>query len=183
MKKVVNKSGENFILRRLTPNDTEALGKYFNDLSELTRKNFGPHPLTQSYATFLCHRHLEKAIRFVLVDYEGNIQGYFIVDFGLVEYEADRYAGYRILVEEGKDVFFAPSISDRFQNTGIASQVMPHLLNLLKEDQVRSIILLGGVRETNPMAVRFYEKFGFNKMGGYMSDVYNIDMHLVLKSQ
>jgi len=178
MKKIVNKAGESFLLKRLTINDSEALGRYFGGLSEETKQKFGPHPLTQNYATFLCHKILENTLRFVLIDENKEIQGYFILDFELIDHEAERYLSFGIELNAGKDIFFAPSIADKYQNSGLASTVMPYIIELLKEEQANSMVLLGGTRESNPLAVAFYEKFGFKKTGGYHSDVYNYDMQL-----
>jgi len=181
MKKIINKAGESFLLKRLAINDSEALGRYFDRLSEETKQKFGPHPLTQNYATFLCHRILENALRFVLVDDNKEIQGYFIIDFDIIEHEAERYLSFGIELNAGKDIFFAASIADKYQNSGLASNVMPFIIELLKEEEVNSVVLLGGTRETNVLAVSFYEKFGFKKTGGYHSDVYNCDMQLTLQ--
>lgn len=178
MKAIISKSGENFILKRLTLNDSEALGRYFDNLSHETKQRFAPHPLNQAYATFLCHKILENALRFVLIDEQKEIQGYFIIDFDLIHHEAERYLGYGIELTAGKDVFFAPSIADKYQNQGLASLVMPYIIEIAKADSASSIILLGGTRETNPLALAFYEKFGFKKLGGYHTDVYNFDMQL-----
>lgn len=179
MKTITSKSGKNFIFKRLTVNDSEALGRYFEGLYNETRQRFAPHPLNPAYATFLCHKILENALRFVLVDEQKEIHGYFILDFDLIHHEADRYLNYGIELKAGKDVFFAPSIADKYQNHGLSSLVMPYIIEIAKVDSVASIVLLGGTRETNHLAMAFYEKFGFKKVGGYHTDVYNFDMQLV----
>jgi len=180
MQKVTNKTGQSFTLKRLSQKDSEALGNYFESLTETTRQKFGPHPLTKNYATFLCHRDIENAIRYVLVNDAGEIKGYFILDFNLIDHEAERYMQHGITLQAHKDVFFAPSIADDVQNSGIASQLMPYFIQTLRNDKVKSMVLLGGTRESNSLALHFYEKFGFKQVGGYQTDIFNIDMRLIL---
>lgn len=178
MNQITSKNGEEFLFRRLTENDSSNLARYFENLSAETRKKFQPHPLTKNYAIYLCHKSLENAIRYVISDEEKNIHGYFILDFDIVEHEAERYHSYGIELKDGSDAFFAPSVADNLQNTGLASQSMEIIIDLLKGESVNRLVLLGGTREDNPTALSFYEKFGFEKVGGYQTDIWNFDMQL-----
>ncbi|MDA3893832.1 MAG: GNAT family N-acetyltransferase [Salinivirgaceae bacterium] len=180
MREFHNHQGQKFKFRRLAEYDSEALGDYFENLSDETKQKFGPHALTKSYATFLCHRSLENAMRFVLEDEKSLIQGYFIVDFNLIDHEAERYASNGIELKMGKDVFFAPSLADNLQNSGLGSQVTNRIIEILKEDHISTVVLLGGTRENNQLALKFYENMGFKKVGGYQTDVWNFDMQLKL---
>lgn len=180
MSNIVSKKGELFRFRRLTEHDSENLGNYFENLSEETRRKFHPHPLTKNYAIYLCHKSLENAMRFVISDEEKNIHGYFILDFEIIDHEAERYHSYGIELKHGSDAFFAPSVADQLQNSGLASQSMEIIINLIKEESVNRLILLGGTREDNPLALAFYKKFGFKRVGGYQSDIWNFDMQLTV---
>lgn len=183
--KKIKSGNEDFTLRLLRCEDKVKLGKYFDLLSEETRKRFGPHPINCSYAEYLCdniHRDYYTA-RFVLEhDVSGDITGYFILDFNLSPHELKRYDEAGIKLNPFKDILFAPSISDKFQNSGLASLSMPYLIDFAEENQAESIVLMGGTQETNHRAIRFYEKFGFKKVGEYSTDVYNYDMILELNS-
>lgn len=180
MNQIISKNGEEFCFRRLTESDSENLGNYFENLSEETRKKFQPHPLTKNYAIYLCHKSLENAMRFVISDQDKNIHGYFILDFDIVDHEAERYHSYGIELTGGNDAFFAPSVADDLQNSGLASQSMEIIMDLLKDETVNRLVLLGGTREDNPLALSFYEKFGFEKVGGYQTDIWNFDMQLTV---
>lgn len=181
MSKIINMQGQKLRLRRLTENDAASLGDYFENLSEDTKEKFQPHPLTRIYATYLCHKSLENVMRFVISDNDKKIYGYFILDFDLNYHEAERYKDYGIRLEPGRNAFFAPSIDDKLQDSDIASQTMDILLELLREETVDRLVLLGGAREDNNQALTFYEEFGFEKVGGYKTDIWNYDMQLMLQ--
>lgn len=181
-------NGINYIFRGLRENDCDKLGEYFEELSQETRRRFGPHPLDKVFASELCDRVSFDyyTARFVIEDIEKNrIEGYFILDFNLSPHEYSRYAEFGSTSEEQgiklrpfKDVLFAPSIADSLQNKGLASEVMPFVIEFAKSKKAASLVLLGGTQETNTRAIRFYEKFGFRKTGGYLTEIYNHDMIL-----
>ena len=171
--------GSDYAFRLLGRKDASPLGEYFLSLSDTTRLRFGPHPLTADFAAELCSREDDSADRYLLLEGEaGIVKGYFILEYGMVDHEQDRYREQGVDLEEGRDIFFAPSLHDSVQGRGIASLLMPCLIRDARQRSVRSLVLLGGVRSTNELAVAFYRKFGFVACGGYESDVYNIDMRL-----
>ena len=45
----------------------------------------------------------------------------------------------------------------------------------------RSLVLMGGTQASNARAIRFYEKSGFVRYGGYQTDQWNHDMRLLLE--
>lgn len=170
---------ENTLLRLLDTKDIEALSAYFNGFSDDTKRRFQPHPFTPEVIQKICQHPDPNVQRYVLVR-EEQIIGYFILGNRVSQHEQDRYQAQGIVLEVKKDFRFAPSISDAFQNEGLASAVMPHLIDVAKQAGARSLVLMGGVQATNPRAIAFYEKFGFVRHGGYQTDVYNHDMRLVL---
>ena len=176
--------------RPLDRRDAAGLASFFQGLSPLTRSRFGPHPLDEETARGLCTRvDLDSALRFVLVaggeihqDQNPLIIGYFILNPEIPGHEAERYRSFGIQIESHRDCMFAPCLADPFQGKGLASQVIPLLLDQCRQRKYRSLVLLGGTRETNPGAIQFYRKFGFRKVGGYYTDVYNMDMQLILNT-
>lgn len=177
MTTVTAKDGTKSRFRLLAQNDQQALGDFFKKLSQQSRSRFAPHPLSSEFATQLCANLLtETAQRFVL-ECDGNIVGYFILQAKMSEHEALRYAQQGITLKTGEDLLFAPCIADPFQNKGLASLVMARLINHYQE-RVRSFVLMGGTQETNYAGRHFYKKYGFKEYGGYQTDIYNIDMRL-----
>lgn len=174
------KNGDSYFLRTIKKADASALGNYFTSLSSKTKSRFGPHPLTREYVALLCESEEDTADRYLLIEQStGDVHGYFILEYGMIGHEQERYLEKGLELEDGKDLFFAPSILDKVQNLGLASLVMPLLISEAKKNNFRSMVLLGGVRSTNERAIAFYEKFGFETCGGYESDVFNNDMRLL----
>lgn len=166
-------------LRRLIESDALALADFFINLSPLTRSRFAPHPLSMEFAKCLCiNLAADSATRFV-VDLDGKIIGYFILESKMSEHEAERYLQLGIILKSETDLLFAPCIADNYQNNGIANKVMVALINYYKND-VKSFVLMGGTQETNHCARHFYKKFGFQEFAGYQTEIYNIDMRLLL---
>ncbi|MBN2181790.1 MAG: GNAT family N-acetyltransferase [Sedimentisphaerales bacterium] len=160
--------------------DGLALGYFFGLLSDETKSRFAPHPLTPEYAKRLCiNESGDTAERFVL-ECDRKIIGYFILEYVMSVHEANRYRQFGVNLKSNQDILFAPCILDEYQNKGLASQVMMILIQHAKEKRMRSIVLMGGTQETNIIAKKLYEKYGFKKYGGYQTDIYNIDMRLEL---
>jgi len=178
--KIQDKAGTPYDLRRLHKSDAWALSIYFESLSQDTKKRFGPHELTHETAHEICYLEKDTAHRFIAITSSGTIAAYLILEFGMIDHERHRYKNYGIQLEAGKDVFFAPSVLDPFQNTGLASAVLSELISYIKTAGAISLVLLGGTQETNQLALGFYAKFGFQPLDGYQTEVFNIDMRLVL---
>lgn len=167
-------------LASLTERDAEALAGYFDGLSPASRARFQPHPLTRQAALQLCAETGASTIRLVLRT-ANEIIGYFILEPRMSVHEAGRFATHGIALESMRDLLFAPSIADAYQNQGYGSMAMPHLIDLARRHRARSLVLMGGTQATNARAIAFYEKFGFERIGGYWTDVFNHDMRLVLE--
>jgi diamine N-acetyltransferase len=175
--------GNPVILRLLLPGDGELLGRYFEGLSAETRRRFGPHPLTAGEAQNLCARiNRFDALRFVALVPGASpaIIAYFILMLGVTEHETERYAAYDIKLDGNLDCTFAPSVADDYQGQGLASLLMPALIDTARRMGKRSLVLMGGTQATNERAVHFYQKFGFEHVGDFQTDIENRDMILYL---
>ncbi len=178
-----SKSNKLLIFRELTQSDGEALGSFFESLSDETRSKYGPHPLTKEHALLLCIKIGIDNVKRLIILNTKEIIGYFVLDFNPFEHEAARYKEYGIELDERIDPVFAPCISDNYQNQGIASEAMKLLLNYARSKNLRSIVLMGGTQEPNKVAQSFYKKFGFKEYGRFYTDhngLNNIDMKLML---
>ncbi len=178
--------GERITFRLLRPEDAELLGRYFLRLSEETRRRFGPHPFTMEQAQKLCAEiNYYDTLRLIAVTEKGGqpqVIAYFILQLGIKEAEKKRYQAHGMVLDECKDCTFAPSVADAYQNRGLGSTLMPKILDLARRFGFQRMVLMGGTQATNYRAIHFYEKFGFRKVGDFLTKggVNNHDMILAL---
>jgi diamine N-acetyltransferase len=168
-----------FVLRFLARGDADKISNYFQSLGPESKRRFQPHPLTPEFSALICKESEPTALRSV-VECSGRIVAYFILEGEMSENEAGRYDHHGIQLQSGEDYLFAPSVADNYQNLGVASAAMPHLLSVARDLGARSLVLMGGTQATNAQAIGFYEKFGFKRFGGYQTDVFNHDMRVMI---
>lgn len=182
MKKFTTKNGETVTFRTLCHSDAEKLGQFFTALSDQTRSRFGPHPLSNDYAYQLCEKSDVNIIRYVVATSQ-QIIGYFIIDHNLYAHEKARYLDYGIELNFSKEPVFAPCICDDYQNQGVASYAMQVILEIAKERELKSLVLMGGTQAPNLLARQFYAKFGFKEYGEFFTNyngLNNIDMKVTI---
>jgi diamine N-acetyltransferase len=180
---IKSKSHETFIFRHFKQDDADILGEFFESLSDNTRSKFGPHPLTAEYASSTLCKTIgtDNVVRYVIAS-TREVIGYFILDFSEYPHERERYLNYGINLDFSCDPVFAPCISDKHQNQGIASLAMNAMLQIIDRSKVKSLVLMGGTQEPNVLARNFYKKFGFKELGEFHTDhngLNNVDMRLV----
>ncbi len=175
---ITAKNGTEFQFRALSKTDVRLLGNYFESLSAESRSRFAPHPLTHEHAHYLCFLENDSAKRYVVLpEQEDEIAGYFILDSRQSAHEVERYQAVGIDLSSGLHLLFAPSVADKYQNAGIASAAMPLLLQTAADLGADSVVLLGGTQSTNPTAIALYQKFGFQYVTSYWTDIENYDMY------
>jgi GNAT superfamily N-acetyltransferase len=172
-------------VREVRSNDEIELGIFFESLTDTTRKLYGPHPLNAKQAKQICEHLPEVDKKRFIAIHNRKIIGYFLFDFDHYPNEFDRYAKLDLSLNFKIDPVFAPCISDDYQGKGIASNVMPYLMEWAKSNRLRSIVLMGGTQEPNKRARKFYQNMGFQEFSWFYTannDVNNVDMRLVLSS-
>ena len=180
--------GDRFQIRPLLATDTERLGLFFDALTDASRRVYGPHPLNSEHAKVLCDQiDYGMSLRFValgpLPTAAQQIVGYMILDLGTRESDAGRYAQVGRPLDGSITATFAPVIADAWQEHGLGSAMIPVITEAARQVGRRQIVLMGGVRDDNPRARHFYEKFGFERVGGFVAGgVDNHDMILQLLS-
>lgn len=177
--------GETITFRLLRCDDEEMLARYFVGLGEETRRRYGPHPFTAEQAAKLCAElNYADTLRFLAVSTRSGapeIVAYFIVYLGPREGEIKRYSERGITL--GSDVCtLAPSVADAYQGLGLGSEVMRRVLDVMRRLGFRRMVLSGGTQATNDRAIHFYEKFGFRRVGDFVTPgpLNNHDMILTL---
>lgn len=172
--------GRKLSFRVLRSDDAPALGRYLEGLSAETRGWFAPHPFTAEVARKLCaDLDYRQTLRLIALSGTGDqeeVAAYFILHLGTRKGEQDRYRGYGIVLDDRTDCTFAPSVADAWQNRGLGSALMPHVLEVARQLGFRRALLSGGAQTANVRALHFYEKFGFRKVGAFRTSVDNQDM-------
>jgi diamine N-acetyltransferase len=157
------------MVRPLLRSDGAALGAYFLGLSEETRRRFGPHPLDQATADNLCTTiNVAEALRLVAVALgpaPQEIIAYFILLLDVTEDERARYSQSGIALHSQTDCTVAPSVADRYQNSGLGSRCFEHLIELARRLGRQRMLLLGGTQASNQRAIHFYAKHHFQTIG------------------
>jgi GNAT superfamily N-acetyltransferase len=163
-------------LRPLVAKDAQIVGTYFCGLSEDTRRRYAPHKFDQETADAICAN----------VDYADTIRmlatlpppagtpggqeqviAYFILQLGVRDGDRDRYQRLGIALDSETDCVLAPSVADAFQDRGVGSLVMAHVIAVARRLGRKRLVLMGGVRGMNDRAIHFYKKHGFCTVGTF----------------
>jgi diamine N-acetyltransferase len=179
------RSGQELLVRPLRADDAARLGEYLRSLSEQTRARYQPHPFDQQTANEICATLDPGAIlRLVAtvpaVGGEQRIIAYMLLKMGILEADQRRYEELGIPLDPATDSTFAPSVADDFQNQGVGSRMLRHIVQVAPKLGRRRIVLWHGVQATNDRAVHFYRRWGFRKVGEFTTDKNNYDMILDL---
>jgi len=181
---VTLKTGEAATLRPLSIGDADRFAAYLEALSAETRARWGPHAFDGETARAIC-RDIEsddvlRYIATIMQDGTEIIVGYVLLKMGVWDGDKARYAVLGIDLNALSDCTLAPSVADAYQNSGIGSMMVSHLLKCAPLLGRSRVVLWGGVQATNERAIHFYSKCGFQKVGEFYTDKNNWDMILVV---
>jgi GNAT superfamily N-acetyltransferase len=167
------RDGTPLTIRPVTTQDTECLGRYFLSVSEGLKALYGPHPFDQTTADRLCAEAGDPQthyLRLVGVLPGGEVIAYFILELSVPEHEIRRYAEVGITITAEDSCRVAPSVLDAYQNQGIGSPLMTHIVSLARQMGFRHVVLMEGVFGHNDRARHFYQKTGFREVGTFVPD-------------
>lgn len=151
------------------------LHRFLISLSHETKSYFAPHAFDEE--TLLALFNDSQYQMFVSLDsLQENITGYFVLRRGYFDYELERFSGYNCTIDIERDWQVAPVIGDQYQSIGMGALVFTYVLDALKDMDIHQLVLWGGVQANNTRARKFYEKFGFKKVGEYEYYGLNIEM-------
>jgi GNAT superfamily N-acetyltransferase len=181
---VALRTGQQATLRPLQPDDAVRLGAYSAGLSAETRARWGLHPVDQAAADALCATldpaDILRMVATVAHEGEERIIAYFLLKHGVLDRDRQRYESLGIPLDMATDSTLAPSVADDYQNQGVGTLMMRHVLRAAALLGRRRVVLWGGVQATNARAIHFYTKSGFVKVGEFYTDKNNHDMILNL---
>ncbi|MFZ4056507.1 MAG: GNAT family N-acetyltransferase [Ferruginibacter sp.] len=173
---VPTKNNSSISITTLTPDAIEQLSEYLQQLSETTKKRFGPHPY-DAYAINQLYNSSEKYIGYIARATKTNtIVAYAIIKIGYIDHDKNRLASYGLNIDHDKACTFAPSVHDNWQHQGIGQLMFQFILSNLKSMFIEKIILWGGVQVNNEAAVNYYLKNGFKVLGKFEYYGDNYDM-------
>ncbi len=158
--------------RPLQSQDVKALARFFKDLSTKTREHYILESYDKKMAQELCTAiNRYDKLRIVIVnDVSKKIIAFFEFSFDIPKTDKQRFLKYNIKLNSSTDCRMGPCIADEYQNQGIGSITFPYLIDIAKKFNKKRMILWGGVFTENKLAVNFYEKNGFKKLGKFISD-------------
>jgi GNAT superfamily N-acetyltransferase len=180
-------SGETATIRPMQPDDIVCFITYLERLSAETRARYGPHPFDRKTAAAICAtldpEDILRMAAFVRAGGEERMIAYFLLMMGIREGDRRRYAAREDPLDAETDCTLAPSVADDYQDQGLGSQMMRHVLQCAARLGRKRVALWGGVQTSNLRAVHFYTKFGFRKVGEFYTDKDNDDMILDLEAR
>ncbi|MCX6379210.1 MAG: GNAT family N-acetyltransferase [Armatimonadetes bacterium] len=180
-------SGEPVTLRPLQSDDSERFTEYVLNLSAETKSRYGPHPFDRATAEAICEtlnpKEMLRMVATVSHNGEERIIAYVLLKMSVLDGDRKRYEILGIPLHSETDCTLAPSVADDYQNQGVGSVMMRHLLNLAPQLGRQRIVLWGGVQAPNERAVHFYTRWGFRKVGEFLTDKNNYDMILDLPTR
>ncbi len=176
--KITLKNNSKITINKLSKNDPDKLFNYLNDLSEDTKSKFGPHSFDIKTVKEICEEQDKKFLSFIAKNKEEKIVAYIVMKLGILEHDSERLESYGLKLDRKNDVTFAPSIIEEYQNLGLGSKMFLHVLKELKKRNSKKILLWGGVQKRNDLAIGFYKKAGFRKLGEFEWGGVNVDMVL-----
>jgi diamine N-acetyltransferase len=176
--KIITKNNQELWIRKLDDRDLDLLSIYLANLSEETRRRFGPHPFDRySLSNVFEQSHLHSG--YIAINPSGDeIAAYSIIRKGFLEHDSPRLSSYGLTLDHSRDCTYAPSVADAWQGKGIGEAMFSFILEDLNAMGFSRMILWGGVQCSNLKAVGFYNKLGFTTLGKFEYHGENHDMIL-----
>jgi RimJ/RimL family protein N-acetyltransferase len=153
----VAKNGETIQFRPKQTGDTEMLWAMFSTLSETTISNLIPPFTRERIEGWTKDIDYDKVLAIVAVTANGRIVANASLQFNPQE----------VLRHKAE---LGITVHDSYQNRGIGTALLSHLLGIAKERGIKKVHLT--VRTDNERAIRLYSKFGFTAEGTFKKEMY-----------
>jgi Acetyltransferases, including N-acetylases of ribosomal proteins len=152
----VAKNGETIRFRPEQANDTEMLWGMYSTLSEATVSNLIPPFTRERVEGWTKNIDYSRVLAIVAVTGDPRIVATASLQFNPQEVMRHR-------AELGI------TVHDDYQNLGIGTALLSHLLGIAKEKSLKKVHLT--VRVDNEKAIRLYSKFGFKTEGTFKKEM------------
>ncbi len=177
MKELVLKNAETVIIRKVAAEDAEMLLHFLQNLSAEAQSTFAPHAFDEATIRHICENTAADGIlRYVAVDQERRCIAYSLLKTGIIWHDADRLTRYGVNLSEHFYGTFAPCVAEAYYGSGLAQEILRHIEEEARGQQMNRLVLWGGVQKGNTRAVRFYKKSGFSIVGEFAYHGQNLDM-------
>jgi L-phenylalanine/L-methionine N-acetyltransferase len=150
------KNGETLHFRPEQATDTEMLWRMFSTLSEATVSNLIPPFTRERVEGWTKNVDYSKVLAIVAVTGDARI-----VATGSLQFNPQEVMRHK--AELGL------TVHDNYQNQGIGTTLLSHLLGIAKEMRLKKVHLT--VRADNTRAIGLYKKFGFKVEGTFRSEM------------
>jgi ribosomal protein S18 acetylase RimI-like enzyme len=172
------KDNRQILLRKFDREDSADLAAYFINLSDESKRRYGPHAFDEQAIRGL-YKNPDPLIGYIARDPGSNlIIAYSVIKPGYLQQDQARLRSWGLTLDPETDATYAPSVADAWQNCGLGNNMFGFILADLKLKGIRRIILWGGVQSTNEKAVKFYLRNGFKTLGQFEHNGSNFDMIL-----
>jgi hypothetical protein len=137
-----NEHSEEILFRPLRQNDIDALQKFFESLSEETRK-FATYPSydLQCAQRFCDEINQHDVLRMIATADNEKIVAIFEFNLSLEEFDINRHRKYGVELNNDDDIQFAPCIADEYQNRNLGTKLLHLMIDLAKRLGKKRIIL------------------------------------------
>ena len=163
--------GAPVLFRPVLPGDATILGDYFLNLTDRTKRRYGPHRFDRETAEELVATtdpaHTLRMIATIPNGATEQVIAYIILILGIREDDAARYKTLNIPLLADTDCTLAPSVADVYQSKGLGSVLLKHLILVAKRLGRSRMVLWGGTQATNDRAIHYYHKHGFRTVGEF----------------
>jgi GNAT superfamily N-acetyltransferase len=174
-------SGREVHLSAFEWKDADRLTEYYEHLSELSRKRYGPHRFDKQSIIDLYGKRGGHQGYIARETGSPAIIAYAVIRLGYLEHDLERLKSYGLEMNVETDSVYAPSVADAWQSCGVGNGMFLFILEELKRIGITRVILWGGVQADNEKAVGFYKKHGFQTLGEFEHNGINLDMMLEIK--
>jgi RimJ/RimL family protein N-acetyltransferase len=155
-KTFIAKTGETIHFRPEQASDTEMLWGMFSTLSEATVSNLIPPFTRERVEGWTRNIDYNKVLAIVAVTGDERIVATASLQFNPQE----------VLRHNAE---LGITVHDSYQNRGIGTALLSHLLGIAKERGIKKVHLT--VRIDNERAIRLYSKFGFKTEGTFLKEM------------
>ncbi len=170
-----HKTNELIETKQIQADPAKILRSYLDALSIETRQRFGPHAYDNaSIESF--YKEKNNAGYVLFRTHENKVIAYATIHKGFLLHDSARLSAYGLVLSQDTDYTYAPSVADAWQGKGHGKQLFDHILEKIRPEGAKRIILWGGVQNENERAVRYYEKLGFQTLGYFEYHGWNRDM-------
>jgi diamine N-acetyltransferase len=164
----------------MQPAYLDELAHFLGQLSDETRRRFGPHPYDRAGIQAFYQSSIGNMGLLVMPAEANEVMGYTVLKKGFLTHDFVRLLGYGLTPSHHTDCTMAPVVADAWQGHGVGNFMMAYLNGWWRQQGFSRVWLWGGVQCSNFPARQFYAKHGFTVLGTFEHQGCNEDMVLFL---